>query len=71
MPSTDGSGAATTGYFVNDLVASQEVPGVERASWSLDPLQRFATQATFAYDEFGAPQPLSGAASISTKLGDR
>ncbi|UZN03158.1 hypothetical protein [Cellulomonas sp. S1-8] len=49
MPTTDGSGVATTGYFVNDLVASQEVPGVEKATWSLDPLQRFSTQESFAW----------------------
>ena len=49
MPTPDGSGVASTSYFVNDLVAAQEVPGVEKAAWSLDPLQRFSTQETFAW----------------------
>ncbi|ADG76302.1 YD repeat protein [Cellulomonas flavigena DSM 20109] len=48
MPTADGSGVASTSYFVNDLVASQEVPGVQKAVWTLDPLQRFSTQETFA-----------------------
>lgn len=48
MPTADGAAVATTSYFVNDLVASQEVPGVQKAVWSLDPLQRFSTQETFA-----------------------
>ncbi|WP_318241336.1 RHS repeat-associated core domain-containing protein [Cellulomonas avistercoris] len=34
---------------MNDLVASQEVPGVEKAAWTLDPLQRFSTQSTSAW----------------------
>lgn len=49
MPTADGSKVASTGYFVNDLVASQEVPGVERTTWTLDPLQRFSQQNTFAW----------------------
>ncbi|QHT57591.1 DNRLRE domain-containing protein [Cellulomonas sp. H30R-01] len=49
MPTADGSKVASTGYFVNDLVASQEVPGVERTTWTLDPLQRFSGQNTFAW----------------------
>ncbi|TFH70995.1 DNRLRE domain-containing protein [Cellulomonas sp. HD19AZ1] len=49
MPTADGAGVATTGYFVNDLVATQEVPGAEKAAWTLDPLQRFSTQRTWAW----------------------
>lgn len=49
MPTADGTGIATTGYFANDLVASQEVPGVEKTTWTLDPLHRFSTQNTFAW----------------------
>lgn len=49
MPTADGAAVASTGYFVNDLVATQEVPGVEKAAWTLDPLQRFSTQSTFAW----------------------
>ncbi len=49
MPTADGAAVASTGYFVNDLVASQEVPGVQRSTWTLDPLQRFAQQSTFAW----------------------
>ena len=49
MPTADGAAVAATSYFVNDLVASQEVPGVEKAAWTLDPLQRFSTQESFAW----------------------
>ncbi len=49
MPTVDGSAVATSGDSVIDLVASQEIPGVEKAEWTLDPLQRFSTQSTFAW----------------------
>lgn len=47
MPGTDTTGetvTATSSYYLNDLVASQEVPGVERTTWGLDPVMRHATQ---------------------------
>ncbi|GAA3800588.1 DNRLRE domain-containing protein [Cellulomonas soli] len=46
MPVAGGSVVAANEYFVNDLVAAQEVPGATRSVWGLDPLQRFATQDT-------------------------
>jgi len=46
MPTADGAAVATTGYYVNDLVATQEVPGAKRSTWTLDPLQRFDKQST-------------------------
>ncbi|NNH09175.1 RHS repeat-associated core domain-containing protein [Cellulomonas fimi] len=49
MPTADSTAVATTGYHVNDLVAAQEVPEVERTTWTLDPLQRFHEQDTFAW----------------------
>lgn len=49
MPTGDGTKVATTGYFVNDLVAAQEVPGTERTTWGLDPVQRLSKQNTFAW----------------------
>ncbi|MCF4123704.1 DNRLRE domain-containing protein [Antribacter sp. KLBMP9083] len=47
MPATDTTGqtvTATSSYYLSDLVASQEVPGVERTTWGLDPVMRHATQ---------------------------
>ncbi|MCF4123654.1 DNRLRE domain-containing protein [Antribacter sp. KLBMP9083] len=47
MPATDTTGqtvAATSTYYLNDLVRRQEVPGVERTTWGLDPVMRHATQ---------------------------
>lgn len=49
MPTADGTSVATTSYYVNDLVKSQEVPGTERTTWDLDPVQRLVTQNTFAW----------------------
>ena len=49
MPTADGSGVAATSYFVNDLVASQELPGVARSAWTLDPLMRFSRQEDSAW----------------------
>ncbi|MGN8244507.1 RHS repeat domain-containing protein [Cellulomonas soli] len=46
MPVGDGSPVGSSEYFVNDLVAAQEVPGDTRSVWTLDPLQRFATEDT-------------------------
>ncbi|WP_448630652.1 RHS repeat-associated core domain-containing protein [Cellulomonas soli] len=46
MPVAGGSVVAANEYFVNDLVAAQEVPGDTRSVWTLDPLQRFATEDT-------------------------
>ncbi|NTW40780.1 MAG: hypothetical protein HGA44_13010 [Cellulomonadaceae bacterium] len=42
----DGSTVGSTEYFVNVPVAAQEVPGDTRSVWTLDPLQRFATEDT-------------------------
>lgn len=41
MPTADGSKVASTGYFVNDLVASQVVSQGKSSTWTLDPLYRF------------------------------
>ncbi|OCI30270.1 tRNA(Glu)-specific nuclease WapA precursor [Oerskovia enterophila] len=49
MPTENGTKTATTSYFVNDLVATQEVPGTKRTQWGLDPLMRFDTQDTFEW----------------------
>ena len=49
MPTADGSGVATNNYFVNDMVASQEVPGASKSTWGLDPLQRISTEDTFTW----------------------
>lgn len=49
MPTPDASAVAATGYYVNDLVASQEVPGVKRTAWTLDPVLRLAGQHDFAW----------------------
>ncbi|WP_156374032.1 RHS repeat-associated core domain-containing protein [Cellulomonas sp. Leaf334] len=49
MPTADGSATAMNGYFVNDLVASQEVPAVAKSTWGLDPLQRFSSEQTFKW----------------------
>lgn len=49
MPTENGTKTATTSYFVNDLVATQEVPGAKRTQWGLDPLMRFDTQDTFEW----------------------
>jgi RHS repeat-associated protein len=42
---SNASAAATVaqGYFVNDRIASQEVAGVAKQTWTLDPLQRPST----------------------------
>ncbi|WP_448062210.1 RHS repeat-associated core domain-containing protein [Cellulomonas hominis] len=48
MPGADGV-AVTNGYYVNDLVASQEVAGSARVSWGLDPLLRRSTFASSAW----------------------
>lgn len=49
MPTENGTKTATTSYFVNDLVATQEVPGTKRTQWGLDPLMRFDNQDTFEW----------------------
>ena len=40
MPGADGSTTVTNKFYVNDLVAGQEVAGVARVAWALDPLRR-------------------------------
>lgn len=40
-PIPGGAGQVTTEYFVNDMLATQQVEGVQRMEWSLDPLHRY------------------------------
>lgn len=49
MPTADGAATASTSYFLNDLVATQEVPQTKRTEWGLDPLMRFSTQDDYAW----------------------
>lgn len=44
------------GYFVNDRVASQEIPGAARVSWGIDPMLRRSTFVTSSWvdEEWGA-----------------
>ncbi|KQY20152.1 hypothetical protein ASD16_21290 [Cellulomonas sp. Root485] len=58
LPTADGSTTATTAYFTNDLVAAQEIPGVKRTTWTLDPLQRFAQQNTAKWQNSAWQNPV-------------
>ncbi|WP_264031020.1 polymorphic toxin-type HINT domain-containing protein [Cellulosimicrobium sp. SH8] len=49
MPTADGAATAATSYYLNDLVATQEVPQTKRTQWGLDPLMRFSTQDDYAW----------------------
>jgi RHS repeat-associated protein len=55
MPS-DGA-QVMNGYFVNDRVASQEIPGSAKVSWGIDPLLRRSTSTSQAWADgaWGAP----------------
>jgi RHS repeat-associated protein len=49
MPGVDGTGTVTNEFYVNDLVAAQEVPGRARATWVLDPIQRRSSYTELAW----------------------
>ncbi len=49
MPDGDGTGVVANEFYVNDLIAAQEVPGQARVAWGLDPLQRRSTYEEFAW----------------------
>ena len=49
MPTLGATGAVSNEFFVNDLIAAQEVPGQARVEWALDPLQRRSTYEEFAW----------------------
>lgn len=49
MPGGDGTGVVGNEFFVNDLIAAQEVPGQARVEWALDPLQRRSRYEEFAW----------------------
>lgn len=50
MPSAaDSSVTVQNAYYVNDLVASQTVPGTARVEWGLDPIQRRDVYEEFAW----------------------
>lgn len=50
MPSTvEGGTSVENGFYVNDLVASQTIPGVAKVEWGLDAIQRRSTFTTSAW----------------------
>ena len=49
MPDGDGTGVVANEFYVNDLIAAQQVPGQARVAWGLEPLQRRSTYEEFAW----------------------
>lgn len=50
-PVASSTGAVVSnGFYVNDMVASQQIDGVSRMEWGLDPLHRLSTATTRSWD---------------------
>jgi RHS repeat-associated protein len=50
MPVEGTSSVVRNGFFANDRAASQEIAGVDRQTWTLDPLHRVSGSSNFAWD---------------------
>ena len=49
MPGTDATGAVSNEFYVNDLVAAQQIPAQARMTWGLDPIGRRSVHSEYAW----------------------